>query len=59
MVLGGPFTRGVAERNFAAALARLREHGFGRRWIDGEVETERRAGLTPTRSTSGRAALTS
>ena len=29
----GPFTREVAERNFAAALARLRKHGFGRRWI--------------------------
>ena len=31
--LGGPFTRDVAERNFAASLAHLREHGFGRRWI--------------------------
>jgi RimJ/RimL family protein N-acetyltransferase len=30
---GGPFTREVAERNFAASLGRLREHGFGRRWI--------------------------
>jgi RimJ/RimL family protein N-acetyltransferase len=30
---GGPFTRDVAERNFAASLARLSEHGFGRRWI--------------------------
>lgn len=30
---GGPFTRDVAERNFVAALARLREHGFGRRWV--------------------------
>jgi RimJ/RimL family protein N-acetyltransferase len=29
----GPFTREVAERSFAASLARLREHGFGRRWI--------------------------
>jgi RimJ/RimL family protein N-acetyltransferase len=29
----GPFTRDVAERNFAASLARLREHSFGRRWI--------------------------
>ena len=29
----GPFTREVAERNFAAALARLRKHGFSRRWI--------------------------
>jgi RimJ/RimL family protein N-acetyltransferase len=31
--LGGLFTRDVAERNFDASLARLREHGFGRRWI--------------------------
>ena len=31
--LGGRFTRDVAERNFAASLARIREHGFGRRWI--------------------------
>lgn len=30
---GGPFTRDRAEQNFAASLARLREHGFGRRWI--------------------------
>jgi RimJ/RimL family protein N-acetyltransferase len=30
---GGPFSREVAERNFAASLARLRDHGFGRRWI--------------------------
>lgn len=30
---GGPFRRDVAERNFAASLVRLREHGFGRRWI--------------------------
>jgi RimJ/RimL family protein N-acetyltransferase len=29
----GPFSRTVAEQNFAAALTRLREHGFGRRWI--------------------------
>jgi RimJ/RimL family protein N-acetyltransferase len=28
-----PFTRDFAEKNFAAALARAREHGFGRRWI--------------------------
>ena len=40
--LGGPFTREVAERNFAASLARLREHGFGRRWI---VARETGAGL--------------
>ena len=30
---GGPFSRDVAERNFAASLARLEQHGFGRRWI--------------------------
>jgi RimJ/RimL family protein N-acetyltransferase len=30
---GGPYTRDAAERNFAASLARLSEHGFGRRWI--------------------------
>jgi RimJ/RimL family protein N-acetyltransferase len=30
---GGAFGRDAAERNFAASLARLREHGFGRRWI--------------------------
>jgi RimJ/RimL family protein N-acetyltransferase len=29
----GPFSRDTAERNFAASLARLGEHGFGRRWI--------------------------
>ena len=29
----GPFTRDVAEQNFSAALSRLAEHGFGRRWI--------------------------
>jgi RimJ/RimL family protein N-acetyltransferase len=39
---GGPFSREVAERNFAASLVRLREHGFGRRWI---VTMENRAGL--------------
>lgn len=39
---GGPFTRDVAERNFAAPLARVREHGFGRRWI---VAKENGAGL--------------
>jgi RimJ/RimL family protein N-acetyltransferase len=27
------FGRDAAERNFAASLGRLREHGFGRRWI--------------------------
>jgi ribosomal-protein-alanine N-acetyltransferase len=39
---GGPFSRDVAERNFAASLARLQEHGFGRRWI---VDKESGAGL--------------
>jgi RimJ/RimL family protein N-acetyltransferase len=39
---GGPFTRDRAERNFAASLARLSEHGFGRRWI---VAKENGAGL--------------
>ena len=39
---GGPFTRDLAERNFAAALDRLWEHGFGRRWI---VAKETEAGL--------------
>ncbi len=39
---GGPFTRDVAERNFAASLARVREHGFGKRWI---VAKENGAGL--------------
>jgi RimJ/RimL family protein N-acetyltransferase len=39
---GGQFTRDVAERNFAASLARVREHGFGRRWI---VAKEEGAGL--------------
>ena len=29
----GPFTRDRAEQNLAASLARLSEHGFGRRWI--------------------------
>ena len=39
---GGPFTRDVAKRNFAASLARLREHSFGRGWI---VAKENGAGL--------------
>jgi RimJ/RimL family protein N-acetyltransferase len=30
---GGPFSRDKAERSFAAALARVEKHGFGRRWI--------------------------
>jgi RimJ/RimL family protein N-acetyltransferase len=38
----GTFSRDVAERNFAASLARTREHGFGRRWI---VAKENGAGL--------------
>jgi RimJ/RimL family protein N-acetyltransferase len=38
----GPFSRDEAERNFAAALARLRQHGFGRRWI---VDRKSGAGL--------------
>jgi RimJ/RimL family protein N-acetyltransferase len=38
----GPLKGDVAEQNFAASLARLREHGFGRRWI---VSKESRAGL--------------
>ena len=29
----GALTREAAERNFRASLERLREHGFGRRWI--------------------------
>ena len=39
---GGPFSRDVAERNFAASLARVQKHGFGRRWI---VDKENGAGL--------------
>jgi RimJ/RimL family protein N-acetyltransferase len=38
----GPHSRDVAERSFAASLARVREHGFGRRWI---VAKENGAGL--------------
>jgi RimJ/RimL family protein N-acetyltransferase len=53
---GGRFTRDMAERNFAASLARVREHGFGRRWIVskdtgaglGFTETKRSATATPT-----------
>jgi RimJ/RimL family protein N-acetyltransferase len=33
---GGAFTRAEAERNFEVSLARLRERGFGRRWIVGK-----------------------
>jgi RimJ/RimL family protein N-acetyltransferase len=39
---GGPFRREAAERNFAASLARVQEHGFGRRWI---VAKKNHAGL--------------
>ncbi len=39
---GCPYSRDLAERNFAASLARLQEHGFGRRWI---VAKESGAGL--------------
>src|SRR6266511_664331 len=39
---GCPYGRDLAERNFAASLARLQEHGFGRRWI---VAKESGAGL--------------
>jgi RimJ/RimL family protein N-acetyltransferase len=39
---GGPFTRDMAERKFAASLAHLREHGFGKRSI---VAKENGAGL--------------
>lgn len=39
---GGAFSRERAEANFADSLARLREHGFGRRWI---VAKESGAGL--------------
>jgi RimJ/RimL family protein N-acetyltransferase len=39
---GGPFSRDAAERNLAASLARMEEHGFGRRWI---VNKESGAGL--------------
>ena len=39
---GGPFSHDVAERNFAASLARAEQHDFGRRWI---VAKENGAGL--------------
>jgi RimJ/RimL family protein N-acetyltransferase len=38
----GPFSRDIAEQNFATSLARAREHGFGKRWI---VAKENGAGL--------------
>lgn len=44
----GPFTRDVAERSFAAALARLRDHGFGRRWIVAK-DSGRGLGFTETK----------
>jgi RimJ/RimL family protein N-acetyltransferase len=47
--LGGPFARDVAERNFAASLGRVREHGFGRRWIV-EKATGTGLGFTETKS---------
>ena len=39
---GGASSRDTAERGFASALARLEEHGFGRRWI---VNKQSGAGL--------------
>lgn len=44
----GPFPREVAEQNFAASLARLREHGFGKRWIV-EKATGSGIGFTETK----------
>lgn len=44
----GAFTRDEAERNFAASLARLRELGFGRRWIV-LAETGAGIGFTETK----------
>jgi RimJ/RimL family protein N-acetyltransferase len=38
----GPFPRDIAEQGFASSLLRIREHGFGRRWI---VSKETGAGL--------------
>jgi RimJ/RimL family protein N-acetyltransferase len=45
---GGPFTRDEAERNLAASLARLCDHGFGRRWIVAK-ETGAGVGFTDTK----------
>ena len=45
---GGAFTRGEAERNFAASLAQLRELGFGRRRIV-LAETGAGVGFTETK----------
>jgi RimJ/RimL family protein N-acetyltransferase len=39
---GGPFSHDMAKRNFEVSLARVQEHGFGRRWI---VAKENGAGL--------------
>jgi RimJ/RimL family protein N-acetyltransferase len=44
----GPFGRDVAERNFEASLARLREHGFGKRWLVAK-EDGGRLGFTDTK----------
>jgi RimJ/RimL family protein N-acetyltransferase len=45
---GRPLTRDAAERNFTASLARVREHGFGRRWIVSK-ETGVGLGFTETK----------
>ena len=45
---GGAYRREVAEQNFAASLARIREHGFGRRWIVAK-ETGTGLGFTDTK----------
>jgi RimJ/RimL family protein N-acetyltransferase len=44
----GPFTRDRAEKNFAASLALLERHGFGRRWI-ALKETSAGIGFTDTK----------
>jgi RimJ/RimL family protein N-acetyltransferase len=44
----GPFAREAAEQNFAASLARIREHDFGRRWIVAK-ETGVGLGFTDTK----------
>jgi RimJ/RimL family protein N-acetyltransferase len=44
----GPFGRDVAEQNFAAALARVRTHGFGRRWVVSK-ENSASLGFTDTK----------
>ena len=45
---GGPFSHDVAEQNFASSLKRLREHGFGKRWIVAK-ETGTGLGFTDTK----------